>query len=260
MRRLATTLALAAMAAPLALSAEQPMTIRIDPGKIENRIDEKIYGHFLEHIYHSVNGGLWGEMIWDRSFEQTTPGAAWKIEDGCLVQRGGDANVRLTFGDTAWRDYELTLEAQKTGGAEGFLILFRVKSKDEFYWANLGGWGNQRHGLERGLKDGQRWRGVGKVAPGAIETGKWYAIRVRCEGPHVQVWLDDQPVLDLTDDSKAHLAGKVGVGTWSTQARFRKLKVASLDGKVLFQGLPDPPAPRGGSQRWEAYGPGKSVV
>jgi hypothetical protein len=137
MRRLATALALAAMAAPLALSAEQPMTIRIDPGKIENRIDEKIYGHFLEHIYHSVNGGLWGEMIWDRSFEQTAPGAAWKIEDGCLVQRGGDANVRLVFGDAAWRDHYAperiaaadipsSLNAVATKSADGQRLYFRV--------------------------------------------------------------------------------------------------------------------------------------
>lgn len=137
MRRLATTLALAAIAAPLALRAEQPMTIRIDPGKIENRIDEKIYGHFLEHIYHSVNGGLWGDMIWDRSFEQTTPGAAWKIEDGCLVQRGGDANVRLTFGDAAWRDHYApdriaaadipsSLNAVATKSADGQRLYFKV--------------------------------------------------------------------------------------------------------------------------------------
>jgi alpha-N-arabinofuranosidase len=256
MKRIAAFI-LATVVPLAALRAEQPMTVKIDPGKIENRIDQKIYGHFLEHIYHSVNGGLWGEMIWDRSFEQAPSRPAWKIEDGCLAQRGSDPNVRLTFGDPAWRDYEFTLEAQKTGGQEGFLVLFRVKSNDEFYWANLGGWGNQRHGLERGLKDGQRWHGVGKVAAGSIETGKWYAIRVRCEGPHLQVWLDGQSVLDLADDAKAHLAGKVGVGTWATQAKFRKLKVASLNGKVLFEGLPDPPAPRGASQPWEAYGPGK---
>lgn len=100
MKRIAAFI-LATVVPLAALRAEQPMTVKIDPGKIENRIDQKIYGHFLEHIYHSVNGGLWGEMIWDRSFEQAPSRPAWKIEDGCLAQRGSDPNVRLTFGDPA---------------------------------------------------------------------------------------------------------------------------------------------------------------
>jgi alpha-N-arabinofuranosidase len=49
----------------------EPVRLALDPEKVLNRIDEKVYGHFLEHIFHSANGGLWGEMIWDRSFEGT---------------------------------------------------------------------------------------------------------------------------------------------------------------------------------------------
>jgi len=46
----------------------------IEPEKIVCEIDEKVYGHFLEHIYHSVNGGLWGELVWNRSLEQWSGG------------------------------------------------------------------------------------------------------------------------------------------------------------------------------------------
>jgi len=47
----------------------RPVRIAVDPANVVGQVDERIYGHFLEHIYHSVNGGLWGEMVWDRSFE-----------------------------------------------------------------------------------------------------------------------------------------------------------------------------------------------
>ena len=30
----------------------------------------------------------------------------------------------IVFGDPSWKDYELKLEARKTGGTEGFLVLF----------------------------------------------------------------------------------------------------------------------------------------
>jgi alpha-N-arabinofuranosidase len=253
-------LALAVLMVPLfAAVTWGQVRVSIDPGRVVGRIDEKIYGQFLEHIYHSCNGGLWGEMVWDRSFEETPliGGGTWRIEDDALVQTSRAANVRFPFGDPAWKDYQFTLEAQKTGGNEGFLILFRVTSDEEFYWCNFGGARNDRFYLERGLKDGQRWRTVGKPVEGAIETGKWYPIRVRCQGRRFQVWLDGKQVLDFTDDDKAHLAGKVGVGTWLTQARFRNLKVASLDGKPLFAGLPEMPAQAGTARWWEAYGPGK---
>ncbi len=119
------------------------MKLSVDPGTVVNRVDEKIYGHFLEHIYHSCNGGLWGDLVWNRSFEQNQFGQ-WSVQDGQIVQEGMGTNVRLTFGDAGWNDYEFTLEAKKTAGQEGFLILFRVKNDKEFYWCNLGGWGNER--------------------------------------------------------------------------------------------------------------------
>jgi alpha-N-arabinofuranosidase len=52
------------------LARAQGVSLALDPEKVVNRVDERIYGHFLEHIYHSVNGGLWGETVWNRSFEQ----------------------------------------------------------------------------------------------------------------------------------------------------------------------------------------------
>ena len=229
----------------------------INPGRVLNRIDEKVYGHFFEHIYHSANGGLWGELVWNRSFEENGSGL-WSIEDGQVVQAGMGTDQRQIFGDESWTDFEYTLEAQKTGGAEGFLILFRVAGPNQFYWYNLGGWGNQRHQLEKAFA---RQRGtVGPAVRGGIDTGKWYRIRVRCEGNRSQIWLDDKQVLDYTDERSPHLNGRIGVGTWATMAKFRNLKVAALDGKVLFEGLPPAPEQVFGVRHWSKLGPGKASV
>ncbi len=235
---------------------EQAVSLTLDPDRVVNRVDEKVYGHFLEHIYNSCNGGLWGDLVWNRSFEYNSAGQ-WSVADGRVLQEGMGANLRLPFGDPAWTDYEFTLEARKTGGSEGFLILFRVAGDDDFYWANLGGWSNQRHGLERGRAGEQRWHGVGRHVDGRIETERWYAIRVRCEGPHFEVWLDGRKVLDFTDGPEGHLRGRVGVGTWQTQAEFRNLKVASLDGKVLYDGLPELLTQPALARRWTSFGPAK---
>ncbi|MBN2477202.1 MAG: DUF1080 domain-containing protein [Pirellulales bacterium] len=217
------------------------VTLTIHPDRVLNRIDEKVYGHFLEHIYHSCNGGLWGELVWDRSFEGGGAGVAWTQQDGCISQEGGADNVRLLFGDPQWTDYEFTVEARKTGGDEGFLVLVRALNNKEFYWANLGGWGNAGHALERGITNQDRWGSVTRRYDGEIDTEHWYRIRARCEGRRIQFWLDDELVIDYTDDGRGPVRGRAGVGTWQTQAQFRNFEVTSLGGKTLYEELPPLP-------------------
>ncbi|UCD52846.1 MAG: DUF1080 domain-containing protein [Phycisphaerales bacterium] len=230
----------------------------INPARVLNRIDEKVYGHFYEHIYHSANGGLWGELVWNRSFEENS-GGRWSIENGAVIQAGMGTDQRLMFGNPSWKDYEFTLEAQKTGGSEGFLILFRETSPRAHYWYNIGGWGNVRHQLEK-ARSGRGRGAVGPAVRGRIQTGRWYPVRVRCEGDHIQIWLDGEKVLDYTDARNPNLQGRVGVGTWATQAKFRKLKVTALDGKVLFDGLPPAAKPTFAARHWRLFGSATASV
>ena len=114
----------------------------------------------------------------------------WKVEDGALRQSGSETDVRAVFGDKAWTDYTLTLKARKIGGAEGFLIMFRVQDDNAKSWWNLGGWGNVRHAIEVGGV-------IGNSVPGRIETGRWYDIRVELKGPAIRCYLDGQLIHDV---------------------------------------------------------------
>ncbi len=242
-----------------AFAGAEEAQLTLQTGKVVNKIDEKIYGHFLEHIYHSVNGGLWGDLVWNRTFEQNSAGR-WSVEDNCIVQKSLDDNLRMPLGDAGWTNYEYSLEACKTGGSEGFLIPFRVKGDTEFYWANFGGWGNKRHAIERSLPNGQGKRVVGPELDGQIETGRWYQIKVRCEGPKIQVFLDGKQTMEI-NDPEGPQGGQVGVGTWNTQAKFRNLKVTALDGKTLLEGVPTELANQPAKiLHWESFGPGKVAV
>ena len=69
--RLVTTLGLAALVVP-AVDA-QTATLTVDSDHVVKQVDNRLYGHFLEHIYHSLHGGLWGEVVWNRSFEEGLP-------------------------------------------------------------------------------------------------------------------------------------------------------------------------------------------
>jgi alpha-L-arabinofuranosidase len=120
-----------------------------------------------------------------------TNGGKWDVADGALRQTSRDTGVHAMIGEKNWRDYTFTLKARKLGGAEGFLIPFQVQRDKEKSWWNLGGWGNKRHGLEvPGIH--------AEHVDGAIETGRWYDIKIECLGPRVRCYLDGKLIHDVS--------------------------------------------------------------
>jgi len=162
----------------------------------------------------------------------------WRVDnEGQLVQsdtRAGGA--RVLFGDPSWTDYEFSLKAKKTAGSEGFLVIVRASGPTHFYWANIGGWSNCEHGLEKA--NGGRQNPIAPKVSGSARTGQWYEVRVRVSGTCCQVWLDDKRIADYTDRRAPLEAGQVGVGTWNTAAVFRDFEVRAPDGELLWHGPP----------------------
>jgi alpha-L-arabinofuranosidase len=229
--------------------------IRVDAGSDAGRIDERIYGHFLEHIYHSVNGGLWGELVRNRSFEEP-PGSSY-VRDGMLYQEClGRPTVCTFFGDPSWTDVELSLEAERLEGTQGFRFAVRATSDDTFCWykvSHIGPENRWYHVLER-RTDGGSFEEVGPRHFATVETGRRYRYRLRCEGPRVRVWLDDELVTDWSGLGPRHARGRVGIGSNWAFARFRDIRVTTLDGAVLHEGPPDLPDDGCAARFWRRFG------
>jgi hypothetical protein len=123
---------------------------------------------------------------------------------------------------------------------DGFGVGFRAAGPGDLLMFNFGGWGNQRHGVERVEK------GIMTVQPpwkaGAVEAGRWYKVRVEARGDDFRAYLDGVEVLRYKD--ARHPRGKLGLRSWGSINRFRKIKVTDFKGKVLFEGLPELPKTR----------------
>jgi alpha-L-arabinofuranosidase len=135
----------------------------------------------------------------------------WKAQDGALRQSDSGEDRRITTGDAGWRDYTVSVKARKLGGAEGFLLMFAVQDDANWCWWNVGGWGNTRHALERSSGGGKAT--LGNDAPGKIETGRWYDLRVELQGDRIRCFLDGRLVHDVTVQTPPSLyasAGQVG--------------------------------------------------
>ena len=119
-----------------------------------------------------------------------TLGGQWEVKDGALRQTGKATGARALAGDRRWSDYTLSLKARKLGGAEGFLIMFRVQNPHQKSWWNIGGWGNHHHALEL------PGDGIGEPVPGHIEVGRWYDVRVELQGGRIRCYLDGKLIHD----------------------------------------------------------------
>lgn len=115
-------------------------------------IDPKIYGQLFEHIYFSADGGLWGEMIAERSFEpEQYPGIAprdgffdgWYADDDEVLHSPTlyeqpipmttvEANQYVITTDVKWRGYKLARHMW-SGGYADMRIEFKNISDDLSY-------------------------------------------------------------------------------------------------------------------------------
>jgi len=136
----------------------------------------------------------------------------WSVIDGAYRQSSDEENPVTVLNAPSWSggsDYTLTLKARKISGAEGFLVMFRSQDDQNWYWLNVGGWGNSQTALER-RADGDQER-LGASTPTTVETNRWYDIRIDLHGPHIQCYVDNKPVVDVVEQSTPLFATTAGI-------------------------------------------------
>ena len=137
-----------------------------------------------------------GTVLFASDFSSGTNGwqmlgdGKWDVDDGALRQNADGTFIRALAGDRNWTNYTYTIKARKLGGAEGFLILFRINGKEDRTWWNIGGWVNTQNAVEIGSTLDPK--------PAHIETGRWYDIRVEVKDKNVKCYLDGQLIHDVS--------------------------------------------------------------
>jgi alpha-N-arabinofuranosidase len=231
--------------AALAL-AQQPVHLKIDATQVVREIDPKVYGQFLEHIYHSVNGGVWGEVVWNRSFEERLSPDDWRVRGGVLVTPPpADRESRFMIGSEAWGDYDYFADFRRTSG-DGALLAGVRSSRAGNITLTLDG---KQAELARSAR-GAAKSSLG-TAPFALESNRWYRLHIHAEGRHIQVFVDDKSVIEA-DSAAGTETGQPFLGVRNAAAEFRGIRAVALrTHQVLFDQLPSP------ARHWKALGAGE---
>ena len=137
-------------------AAERKATLSIDPAQIVSPVSPTLYGLMTEEINHSYDGGLYAEMVRNRTMR-----GSWAGPEGwTLVQRGNAsatiASDRATGPSTALTNsLKLTVETATAGNTAGV--------------ANSGWWGMavRPHTTYRGSF--YRKKSAGDIGPVSVE-------------------------------------------------------------------------------------------
>lgn len=132
-------LMLAAMAGTAFLRAQSPKMITVDAGKPVAPIQSTMWGVFFEDINLAADGGVYAEMVKNRSFEFLQPLMGWKIlksdtTTGILIlnrgagYRNNPRFVRITAGENEKRYGLSNAGFRGMGIQEGMVYHFSVNA------------------------------------------------------------------------------------------------------------------------------------
>jgi hypothetical protein len=162
-------------------------------------------------------------------------GANWRIEDGALSIRGArnrplwlrrvlPRDVRIEFDVRSESpDGDIKVEVFGDGESRATTESYTATS----YVVIFGGWGNSLNVLARMNEHGDD-RVEGPPRP--VEPGRRYHMRIERSGSRIAAWVDDELLVEMTDEDPLEGRGHdhFGFNDWNAQVYFDDLVITPL--------------------------------
>ena len=160
-------------------------------------------------------------------------------EDGSLQVGAGDPMAGVVLDDPniplPTGDYEIELEARIVDGNDFFCgLTIPFPSQESHFTLIVGGWGgtvvgiSNVNGMDASINTTRHDR--------PFEPKRWYKIRVRVTSEYLDVWIDDESVIELEigDRKIAMRPGAIeqcrpiGLANWKTTSAYRNIRLRPL--------------------------------
>lgn len=156
----------------------------------------------------------------------------WHIEDGTIVVDSGAKSLLLT--PFHFDDFELRCSFHVARGGNSGIFLRTAQSSSN----------PVKDTYELNICDSHPTHKTGSLVGRHIAEnvtaveGAWHDFRVVCNGPLIQVWLDEKQIVDFTDVSDAvRLTGRIGLQMNEGRAAFRNVFIRPLSLRPLLNGI-----------------------
>ncbi len=172
------------------------------------------------------------------------PGGSWvecrfggdgpvEMKDGVISLGFGDPLTGVRWeGDFPRMDYEIALEARRTGGFDFFCGL-TLPVGDQRCSLILGGWGGSLIGISS--IDGLDASSNETMLIRQFEQDRWYKVRMEVTQARLRAWLDDEKVVDWERDgrpldirSEMEQTAPVGIAAFQCESEIRNVRIRRL--------------------------------
>ena len=125
------------------------------------------------------------------------PKGDWKnASSGILSQSSLESMAAAYLKGKSFNNFELEVKARKTGGDEGFFVMFGMNETQQTGYAfNIGGWGNTQTTLQI-IEDGVTSEAVAPFVKQEIKNNQWYTIKVIVKESVAQLYVDGQLIIN----------------------------------------------------------------
>lgn len=156
-----------------------------------------------------------------------------EIKDGLISLGFGDPLTGVRWeGEFPRQDYEISLEARRTGGFDFFCGL-TLPSDDQRFSLILGGWGGSLIGISS--IDGMDASENETTVFDDFKEGRWYKVRVAVTKERLRAWLDDEDLVDVQLNGRPldirgemEEATPVGIAAFQCTSEIRNVRVRAL--------------------------------
>ncbi len=156
------------------------------------------------------------------------------VSGGEIILGMGDGCTGITYSrDVPHTDYEITLDARRKEGNDFFCGLTFPVGND-FCTFIAGGWGGTTVGLS--CIDGKDAAENETTTMHNFEKNRWYAIRLLVTGSRIEVWIDEEKVVDMETKGRrvsirpeVTLSRPLGIASWNTTSGIRKIRLESKE-------------------------------
>lgn len=109
-------------------AVDPPTTLQIDMAKRGTSVSPGLHGIFFEEINHAGDGGLYAELIQNRSFEDSNLPEGYVGKKGKLYPKKTPNHVTGLYSDRVFRWYRDSLPGWSLEG-EGYDATFSLEAK-----------------------------------------------------------------------------------------------------------------------------------
>ena len=258
MKKLFFAILLAVVPAFLCAQVEKTV-IKVDAGKVEQKITPYLYGSCIEDVNHEIYGGLYDQKIFGESFEEPVPNpefdffdvyaGKWSVNGGELFSAAHNGSKLVCNKDVISNgtvEVDIKFDKMGSSGNNAGLLLSVSRPRvgaDSFY------------GYEVSLSsDGKmvtigrhknNWAHYADINVDCVPT-EWNNLKACISNGKAEVLLNNRNICRFNISDSELQAGNVAVRVWNADTRFANFKI---DGKeVPFTAS----TPKSVSLQWDA--------